>query len=167
MKPSLIIDLEGPVVLAYILGSDVLNDRLVRHHARTRHEEPACPEVPTPAFLVQMAKLLQKLPRRFPLDPLHQVARRDMRWAGDEQVDMILAHMPLEDLDFQFRADVPHQLPQADAYIRPQQLLAVFGDPHQMELDVKACVRGPSVMLHPPILTRSGRLKARVFRSQN
>jgi tetratricopeptide (TPR) repeat protein len=69
MKPSLIIDSEVAVVLAYIRCSDGLNVRLVRHHARTRHHEPACPELPTPAFLVQIAQPLQKLPRRFSLDP--------------------------------------------------------------------------------------------------
>ncbi len=64
-----------------------------------------------------------------------------------------LAHMPFEDLDFQLRADVSHQLPRADGYIRPRQLLAVLGDPHQVELDVEARVDGPSVVLRPPILT--------------
>ncbi len=80
----------------------------------------------TPAFLVQVAELLQQLPRRLPLDPLHQVARRNIRRAADKEVDMVLAHMPLEDLDLQLRAEVSHDLPQSDGYVRPQQFLAVF-----------------------------------------
>jgi hypothetical protein len=64
-------------------------------------------------------------------------------------MDVVLAHMPLDDLDSQLRADVLHQLPQADAYIRLQQLLAVFRDLHQVGFDVEAGVGGPSVVLHP------------------
>ena len=106
--------------------------------------------VTAPARLVQMAELLQQLPRRLALDPLHQVARRDVRRAGDEQVDVVLADVPLEDLDLQLRADIPHELPQADGDIRPQQLLAVLGDPHEVELDIEAGMGSPSVVLHPP-----------------
>jgi hypothetical protein len=57
--------------------------------------------------------------------------------------------MPLEDLDLQLRADVPHKLPQTDGYVRPQPLLAVFRDPHEVVLQVEAGVGGPSVVLHP------------------
>src|SRR5262249_8667337 len=99
--------------------------------------------------LVQVAELLQQLPRRFPFDPLHQVARRYMRRAGHEQVTLILAHMPLENLNLQLRADVSYKLPQADGYVRPQQLLTVLRDPHKVVLQVESGVRRPSVVLHP------------------
>ena len=68
-------------------------------------------------------------------------------------MDLVLAHRPLEDFDLQLGTDVPHELPQADGDIRPQQLLAVLGDPHQVLLEVKARVGGPSGVLHPPRLT--------------
>ena len=64
-------------------------------------------------------------------------------------MDMILAHMPLHDLDLQLRADVSHELPQTDGYVRPQQLLAVLGDPHEVVLQVEPSMGGPSVVLHP------------------
>jgi hypothetical protein len=47
------------------------------------------------------------------------------------------------------KADVSHELPQPDAYIRLQQLLTVLRDPHQVELDIETRVGGPSVVLHP------------------
>jgi hypothetical protein len=62
---------------------------------------------------------------------------------------MVLAHVPLEDPDLQLRADVSHELPRADGYVRPQQLLAVFRDPHEVILQVEASVGGPSIVLHP------------------
>src|SRR5262249_53005267 len=92
---SLFIDPEIPVLPADVLRPDVLDDRLVCHHPGTRHEEPACPEVPPPALLVPVAELLQKLRRRLPLDPLHPVARRDRRRARHEQEYTVLAPRPL------------------------------------------------------------------------
>ena len=64
-------------------------------------------------------------------------------------MDMVLAHVPLEDLHLQLRADVSHDLPQTDGYVRPQQLLAILGDPHEVVLQVESGVGGPSVVLHP------------------
>jgi hypothetical protein len=57
--------------------------------------------------------------------------------------------MPLEDLDLQLRADFPHELPQTDGYVRPQQLLAIFRDPDEVILQVIAGMGGPSVVVHP------------------
>ena len=61
---------------------------------------------------------------------------------------MVLAHVSLEDLDLQLRADVSYELPQADGYVRPQQLLAVLGGPHKVVLQVESGVGCPSVVLH-------------------
>ena len=41
-------------------------------------------------------------------------------------MDMVLAHVPLEDLHLQLRADVPHELPQADGYVRRSSFLRYF-----------------------------------------
>ena len=71
-----------------------------------------------------------------------------MRRALYEQVHVVLAHMPLHDLNLQLRADVPHDLPQTDAYVRLQQFLAVFRDSHNVVFQVKSCVRRPPIMLH-------------------
>ena len=137
------------VALIHILRPDVLHDRLVGYDSRAGHEEPSGPQVPTPAQLVQVAELLQQLPRRLPLDPLHQVARRDVRRARDEQVDVVDAHVALEDLDLQLRTDRPNDLTEPEADVASLDLLAVLRDPHQVELYVKARVGGPSVVLHP------------------
>jgi hypothetical protein len=68
--------------------------------------------------------------------------------AGDEEVDMVLTHVALEDLDLQLRADVSHDLPQTDGYVRPQQLLAIFRDPHEVILQVISRMGRPSVVVH-------------------
>jgi hypothetical protein len=60
---------------------------------------------------------------------------------------MVLTHVTLHDLKLHLRADVPHDLPQTDANVRLQQLLAVFRDPHEDALRVKSCMRCSAVVL--------------------
>src|SRR5947209_536766 len=115
---------------------DVLHDDLVGVVPRAGHEEPPRPEVPAPTELLQVAELLHQVPRTLPLDPLHQVARRDVRRAGDEQVDVVTADVTLEDLDLQLRTDHPNELAEPDADVASKELLAVLRDPHQVQLDV-------------------------------
>ena len=71
-----------------------------------------------------------------------------MRWARYEQMHVVLADVPLDDLNLELRADIPHNLPQTDAYVRLQQLFAVLRDPHKVVLQVKSCVRRSPIMLH-------------------
>ena len=74
---------------------------------------------------------------------------RLLRQPRDEQVHGIGADVPLEDLDLQLRTDRPNDLAEPEADVASQQLLAVLGDPHEVELDVEAGMGGPSVVLHP------------------
>src|SRR4051794_669320 len=144
-----ILHLEIVVVLRDLLRPDVLHDHLIRHVPRTGDEETPRPQMAAPAELLQVAELLHQVPRALPLDPLHQVAGRDVRRAGDEQVDVVAADVPLEDLDLQLRTDRPNDLAETDADVASQELLAVLRDPHQVQLDVEPGVGGPSVVLHP------------------
>jgi hypothetical protein len=47
---------------------------------------------------------------------------------------MVLAHVALEDLHLQLRTDVPHLFPEAVTDVTAEQLLAVFGDPHEVRV---------------------------------
>ena len=86
------------------------------------------------------------------LYPLHQVTRRHVRRTGDEQVNMVLAVVDLENLDLQLRTDRSHDLAEPEADVAAQQFLAVFRDPHQVELDVETGVGCATVMLHPSVI---------------
>ena len=99
-----------------------------------------------------MSELSQEDARALTLDPLHQITCRHVRRAGNEQVDMVLAHMTLENLNLQLRTDRSHDLAEPGANIASQQLLAVLRDPHQVELDVKARMRCSSVVFHPSVI---------------
>jgi hypothetical protein len=96
-----------------------------------------------------MAVFLHQGSRTLPLDPLHQLTRRNLRRAGDEQVDVIDAAVTLEDLDLRLRTDRPNDLAEPDADVASQELHAVLRDPHQVQLDVEPGMGGPSVVLHP------------------
>ena len=61
---------------------------------------------------------------------------------------VIDAHVTLEDLGLQLRTDRPNDLAEPEADVATKQLLAVFRDPHQVQLDVELGVGGPSVLLH-------------------
>ena len=78
-------------------------------------KNPPRPQVPTPAVLIQVAELLHQLTGTLLLETLHQVARRHVRRAGDEQVNVVLADMALEDLDLQLRTDRAHDLAEPEA----------------------------------------------------
>ena len=67
-------------------------------------------------------------------------------------MDMVLANVPLEDLDLQLRTDRSHDLAEPETDVTSQQLLTVLCDPYQMELDVKAGVCCSTVMFHPPVI---------------
>ena len=112
---STILNLEIVVLLRHLLRPDVFHDHLVRHVTRARHEEATGPDMTTPTSLLQVAVFLHQQPGTLPLHPLHQIARRDMRRAGDEQVDVIRADVTLEDLDLQLRTDRPNDLAEPDA----------------------------------------------------
>src|SRR5512135_1978618 len=103
------------VLLGHLLRPDVFHDHLVRHVPRTCHEEPTRPQVPAPAVLLQVAELLHQLTGTLPFESLHQVARRHVRRAGDEQVNVVLADMALEDLDLRLRTDRTHDLAEPEA----------------------------------------------------
>src|SRR5436309_190347 len=74
---------------------------------------------PQHSFL-SVAVLLHQLPRTLPLEPLHQVARRHVRRAGEEQADVVDADVPLEDLDLQLRTDRSHDLADPEDDVTPQ-----------------------------------------------
>jgi hypothetical protein len=65
--------------------------------------------------LTQVLSIRPQLTGTLPLESLPQVARRHVRRAGDEQVDVVLADMALEDLDLQLRTDRAHDLAEPEA----------------------------------------------------
>ena len=88
--------LEVGVVLGHgTLLLDVLRNHLISHVTTRRYEIASCPKVPTPELLGYPPKFAHQMMRRFPLDCLHNSARRYVRRRAKQQVNVIRSNMTL------------------------------------------------------------------------
>ncbi len=61
---------------------------------------------------------------------------------------VVFGNMTLDDVDIHGLGDLPDQIPNTDCHLSMKDRLAVFRDPHDVELDVVDGVRCFAVMLH-------------------
>jgi hypothetical protein len=94
------------------------------------------------------------------LQPLHQAADCHLRRQQDQQMHVILRHVPLHDRYFMLPADVPVQIPHPYRYLTRQRGSAILRDPHQMQMDFEYSVRAPTIFRHPRSLSGAHALKA-------
>jgi len=80
----------------------------------------------TPVALLHPRKFLEKLAGRAPFDPAHDLRGRPLRWGRHQNVHMVFADDPTEDLDLQHLARLPHQFTQAQRDIALEHVLAVL-----------------------------------------
>ena len=109
---------------------------LVGHLTNGGTKVASCPEVSPPVALFQHGKFLEQLTRGASLDPAHDFARGHVRRGRDEDVHLIFAHHPLQDLALEELTSLPHPLSYTQGDISGEHLVAVLGDPYEMILDV-------------------------------
>src|SRR2546421_7820408 len=124
----------------------ILLDHLFRPLADRGTKIPASPEVPSPVALLQHWKLLEQFTGSAAFDPPHDLARRHVGRGRDEDVHMILADDPLEDLDLEDFAHLPDQLPHTQCDIACENLVAVLRDPDKVILDVVDCMTAVAIV---------------------
>ena len=134
-----------------ILFGDVLRNDVVGHVSGTAAEVSACPQVSSPKLLLQMRELRQQVMCRPALQPLHQAADCHLRWQRDQQMHVILRHVPLHDRYFLLPADVPDQIPHPRRDLVRQRWSSVLRDPHQMQMDFEYSVRAPTYSAIPEV----------------
>jgi hypothetical protein len=88
-----------------------------------------------PKSLAQVRKLRQEAIGAFALHPLDQATDGDMRRDGDHHMDMIWRDMPLQDIDTRFLALFTDDSAHPFGHLTAQDLVTVFGDPDDMEMD--------------------------------
>src|SRR5580693_2792926 len=88
-----------------------------------------------PVLLLEVRKLLEQQPRIRALEPLHDLANVLMCPVADEHVHVVCCDLAGDDVDA--RRHSPRQHP-----------LAVFGTPHQVDLEVVLCVTAESISSH-------------------
>lgn len=124
----------------------ILLNPLLGHLTDGGTEVPACPEVSPPVALLQHRELLEPFAGGTPFDPAHDLTRCHGGRCRDEDVHMILAHDPLQNLDLEDLACLPDQLSHAQRHITCEDLVAVLGDPDKVVLDVLNRVTAISIL---------------------
>ncbi|MNF66775.1 hypothetical protein D3C84_485730 [compost metagenome] len=94
-----------------------------------------------------------------PLDPSHDLARRQTRRTTHQNVDVILAHHTLYYPDLKRLTRLPHQLAYSLGHLPTQYLVAVLGHPDKVILDLVDRVTSVSVIHAPALQLRMVALK--------
>ena len=131
-----------------ILLFQVLYDDFIRYIPAAGHEVPSCPQVPPPELFGNVFELHHQLSRTLALDVLHDLAGRQVRWTGQQNMDMVSGNCSLQDFNVVGPAYLPHQLSQTYANLANQHWLAVFRNPHKMVFQVVSRMGAVSVVFH-------------------
>ncbi len=135
-------------VSVFVLVLYIGHDCFIGDCARGGAEVPAAPEMPAPEPFVQFGEVLQELSGRLALDVLRDLGYGNLRWYGDEHMDMLLRYMAADDVDAVGVADFSHQVAQADGNTSLQDGLSVLRRPDQVIFEVEDGVGAGSIQLH-------------------
>ena len=77
-----------------------------------------------------------------------------------QDMDMVLTHVPFDDFDVPTKATLQDQFSRPLGHLAAQYLIAIFGHPHKVVLDVINCMRTLAVIchFHLPFIVIPGRL---------
>jgi hypothetical protein len=138
-----------PVVgFGAILLFQILHDDFIRYIPAAGHEVSSCPQVPTPELFGNVLELHHQLSRTLALDVLHDLAGRQVRRTGQQNMDMVSGDRSLQDFNVVSPAHLSHQLSQTYADLANQHRLAVFRNPHKMVFQVVSGMGTVSVVFH-------------------
>ena len=73
----------------------------------------------------------------------------------DHDMDMIRRDMPLQDIDARLPTFFPYNRPHPLSDLTAQDLVAIFGDPHDMEVDRKRRMGAMTIVTHAPQSTQN------------
>ena len=124
----------------------ILLDHLFRHLPNRRAKVPASPKMLPPIALFQMGKLLEKLARRTPLDPPHDLTRRQIRRTAHQNMHVILAHHTFHNPNFKCFARLSPQLSPPLSNLTAEHLVSVFSHPNKVILDLVDPLTAASVI---------------------
>ena len=96
----------------------------------------------TPELLAEVWVFLQELSGGLTLEILGNLGYRELRWHGNEQVDMVFGDMPSDDLDVVGSCDLSDEVSHTIAYVACEDWLSILGGPDKVILAIKDRVRG-------------------------
>ena len=130
-------------------------DDLVSDVATAATEVAASPDMAPPKPLAQVRELGEQAIGTFAFHPLDEATDGDMRRDGDHDMDMIRRDMPLQDIDARLPTFFPYNRPHPLCDLTAQDLVAIFGDPHDMEVDGKRRMGAMAIVTHAPQSTQN------------
>src|SRR5580700_2202932 len=98
-----------------------------------------------PVLLLEVRKLLEQQPPTRALEPLHDLANVLMCPVADEHVHVVCCDLAGDDVN-SFSAAICRR--RSRTRVATQHPLAVFGTPHQVNLEVVLCVTAESISSH-------------------
>src|SRR6266851_5356754 len=101
-----------------------------------------------PVLLLEVRKLLEQQPRTRALEPLHDLANVLMCPVADEHVHVVCCNLAGDDVQLVLSRDLSQKIVDARRHGPRQHPLAVFGTPHQVDLEVVLCVTAESISSH-------------------
>ena len=134
---------------------DVLDDYLICDIARASHKVSSRPYMPPPKHPTQGLIFHHHFARTLPLQPLHQLADRNVGRNGDKDMDMIPGNMPLNDFYILTLTNFPDQLPGPCSNLTGQNRLAVFGDPYDVVFQIVNGMARLPIILHTASILKS------------
>ena len=103
-----------------------------------------------PKPLAQVRELGEQALGTFAFHPLDEATDGDMRREGDHDMDMSRRDMPLQDSDARLPTFFPYHRPHPLCDLTAQDLGAICGDPHDMEVDGKRRMGAMAIVTHGP-----------------
>src|SRR5512135_2710675 len=133
---------------------------------RTESSIPHAPKMLAPIVFSQWWKLFLNPAGRTPFHEAYHITHRQMRWVRYIEVDMIFTNSSLENFNFVRIAHLTNQFAYPKTYFFGQHIVAIFGNPDQVNLQVMNRMRTFTIRSHGKLYTKSFGLKSIVFTSK-
>src|SRR5262249_29934481 len=130
-------------------------DHLVGHVPTAAAEIASGPDMAPPKPFPQVWNLRQKAVGAFAFHPLDQATDGDVWRDGDHHMDMICRDMPLQNIDSRFLTLFAHNGAHSFRHFTAQHLMAILGDPDNMQVNRKDGVGPMAIVTHAPQSTKN------------
>src|SRR2546422_8747380 len=137
-----------------LLGNIGLDD-LISHVPTAATEMPSGPDMAPPKSLAQVRKLGEQAIGAFAFHPLDQATDGDVRWDRHHDMDMIRRDMSLENVHPCLLAFLADDGTDSFGDLTAQHLMAILGDPDDVEMDRKGGMGAMAIVTHAPQSTQN------------
>src|SRR5258708_27312054 len=127
---------------------NILLDLRLTDYTDTGAEIATRPDGLAPIALLQVRKLILQFTRGRPLQILGYFGWTQLRRTRHQQVNVVHADVPLQNVDVSAHTDLPDDLARALGDVCSQHLVPVFCNPHQVVLNIIGGVRSFAILWH-------------------